>query len=335
MFGEFDFGRMNETDVRENIIAPLLKEMQYRHSTPNDVITEQSLRYPKSYIGRKKKQDPELRGKADYILEVDRRIRWVIEVKAPEVEIGPDDIDQAFSYAFHPEVRALYFVVSNGKEFRVYRTIDGPNLPPVLFLEYSTLKDNFHTLNNILSPASLKRDYPDFVLDTGKPIAPGFRSFAKIEFGKINYTQNSFGHAPLNGMNIFVSEGAIQRLEEGGLVAYLKTESPFQQMQELNKILGMETFEIICADEEISANQSKPSVFLCDINYVIPKGTQLYNFTTGGYQVAMQDIAVTTYTEARGYLSGDDFSGEFNTSLNLSILPMPITMNGKFEIKIS
>jgi len=335
MFGEFDFSRMNETDVRENIVSPLLKEMRYRHSTANDIITEQTLRYPKSYIGRKKKQDPEIRGKADYILEVDRRIRWVIEVKAPGVVIGPDDIDQAFSYAFHPEVRALYFVVTNGREFRVYQTLEGPNLPPVLLLEYKTLKENFHSLNNLLSPESLKRDYPDFVLDTGKPLASGFRSFAKIEFGKINYTQNSFGYAPLNGMNIFVSEGSLERLEDGGLVAYLKTQSPFQQMQELNKILGMEAFEIISADEKISETPSKPTVFSCDINYVIPRGTPLFNFTTGSHQAALQDITVNNHTEARGYLSGNNFSGDFFASLNLSILPTPVSMNGVFEIKIS
>jgi hypothetical protein len=334
MFGEFNFDRMNETDVRENIVSPLLKELQYRHSTPNDVITEQTLRYPKNYIGRKKKKDPELRGKADYILEVDGRIRWVIEVKSPNVEIGIDDIEQAYSYAFHPEVRAIYFVVTNGKEFKVFRTIDGPNTPPILTLGYSTLNDNFHSFTNILSPESLKRDYPDFVLDTGKPLSPGFRSFAKIEFGKINYSENSLGYAPLKGMNIFVSEGAIQRLEEGGIVAYLKTESPFQQMQELNKMLGMEAFEIFTTDEVISENPSNPTVFSCEINYVIPKGTPLFDFTTGGHQIAPIDMDVKTYTEAKGYLSGNSFSGEFGVSLNFSAVPVPITMNGIFEIKI-
>jgi hypothetical protein len=334
MFGEFNFDRMNETDVRENIVSPLLNEMQYRHSTKNDVITEQTLRYPKSYIGRKKKKDPELRGKADYILEIDERIRWVIEVKAPSVMIGPDDIDQAYSYAYHPEVRALYFVVTNGKNFEVYRTIDGPNSPSILSLEYSTLKENFQSFTNILSPESLKRDYPDFVLDTGKPLAPGFRSFAKIEFGKINYSENSLGHAPLNGMNIFVSEGAIQRLEEGGLVAYLKTESPFQQMQELNKMLGMESFDMFTTDEVISETKSNPTVFSCEIDYVIPKGTPMFDFTTGGHQIAPINMNIKTYTEAKGYLSGNNFSGDFGVSLNFSHLPVPITMNGKFEIKI-
>lgn len=335
MFREFNFDKMNETDVRENIVSPLLKEMQYRHSTQNDIITEQTLRYPKSYIGRKKKKDPELRGKADYILEVDKRIRWVIEVKASGVTIGPDDIDQAYSYAYHPEVRALYFVVTNGKEFKVYRTIDGPNSLPILSLEYSTLKENFQGFTNILSPESLKRDYPDFVLDTGKPLVPSFRSFAKIEFGKINYSENSIGHAPLKGMNIFVSEGGVQRLEEGGIVAYLKTESPFEQMQEVNKMLHMEAFEIFTTDEEISERPSNPTVFSCKIDYVIPKGTPLYDFTTGGHQIALIDISVNTYTEAKGYLSGNNFSGKFLVSLNFSAFPMPISMNGEFEIKIS
>ena len=335
MFGEFNFGRMNETDVRENIVSPLLKEMQYRHSSKNDIITEQTLRYPKSYIGRKKKKDPELRGKADYILEIDGRIRWVVEVKAPGVTLGIDDIDQAYSYAYHPEVRALYFVVTNGKEFQIYRTMDGPNTPPILALKYANLKKNFQNILNILSPESLKRDYPDFILDTGKPLAPGFRSFAKIEYGKINYSENSLGHAPLKGMNIFVSEGAVQRLEEGGMVAYLVTESPFQQMQELNKMLGMESFEIFTNDEVISNSPDNPTVFSCEIDYVIPHGTQLFDFTTGGHKVALADIAVKTRTEANGYLSGNSFSGDFMASLVLSAFPVPISMNGKFEIKIS
>lgn len=334
MFGEFNFDRMNETDVRENIVSPLLKELQYRHSTNNDVITEQTLRYPKSYIGRKKNSDPALRGKADYILEVDGRIRWVVEVKAPYVAIGTDDIDQAYSYAYHPEVRALYFVVTNGREFQIFRTIDGPETPPVLSLDYSNLKSNFQILSNILSPESLKRDYPDFVLDTGKPIAPGFRSFVKIISGKINYSENSLGHAPLKGMNIFVSEGAVQREERGGMVAYLNTESPFQQMQELNKMLGMESFEIFTNDEVISDSPTKPTVFSCEIKYVIPRGTRLYDFTTGRHNISSIDLNVNTRTEARGFLSGNKFSGEFIASFNFSALPMPISMNGNFEIKI-
>ena len=59
---------------------------------------------PVSYLGRKDpSRDPELRGKADYILEVRRRVRWVLEAKAPGVELGENDYEQAWSYANHPE----------------------------------------------------------------------------------------------------------------------------------------------------------------------------------------------------------------------------------------
>ena len=63
------------------------------------------------------KKDPLLRGKADYILEASGKVRWVIEAKAPDVQIDIDAIEQAWSYASHAEIRAVYFVLSNGKEF--------------------------------------------------------------------------------------------------------------------------------------------------------------------------------------------------------------------------
>ena len=83
------------------------------------VIREQSLRYPRKFLGRKDlSKDPELRGKADYILEAKRKVRWVLEAKAPDGQITQDDIEQAWSYANHPEVRAVYFVLCNGAHSR-------------------------------------------------------------------------------------------------------------------------------------------------------------------------------------------------------------------------
>src|SRR5260370_1192102 len=68
------FAALNETDVREEIIAPLLRRLDYRSGSHNNIIREQFLRYPKLSLGRKvPHRDPELRGKADYILEVDKR----------------------------------------------------------------------------------------------------------------------------------------------------------------------------------------------------------------------------------------------------------------------
>ena len=38
-----------------------------------------------------------------------------------------DVIEQAGTYSNHPEVRAIYFVISNGRTLTVFRTTDGPN----------------------------------------------------------------------------------------------------------------------------------------------------------------------------------------------------------------
>jgi hypothetical protein len=57
-FPHFDFNSLNETDIREEIIAPLLRYLGYRSGTANNIIREQHLTYPKSSLGRKDKNDP-------------------------------------------------------------------------------------------------------------------------------------------------------------------------------------------------------------------------------------------------------------------------------------
>jgi hypothetical protein len=108
-----------EADVREEIITPLLHRLGYKAGSRANIIREQPLRYPKEYLGHKKpRRDPPLRGRADYILDVDGLVRWTIEAKAPNALISVDDIEQAYSYARHPEVRAVFFAIINGAELR-------------------------------------------------------------------------------------------------------------------------------------------------------------------------------------------------------------------------
>ena len=40
-------------DVREEILAPLLSYLGYKTGTPSNIIREQSLRYPRAFIGKK------------------------------------------------------------------------------------------------------------------------------------------------------------------------------------------------------------------------------------------------------------------------------------------
>jgi hypothetical protein len=61
---------MNESDVREEMATPMLRPLGYATGTENDIIREKSLTYENDFLGRKKKTDPPLRGRADYILTV-------------------------------------------------------------------------------------------------------------------------------------------------------------------------------------------------------------------------------------------------------------------------
>ncbi|MGJ7536168.1 MULTISPECIES: hypothetical protein [unclassified Variovorax] len=52
------FDAMNEADVREEVIAPLIKAMGYRTGTENNVLRELSLTYSRVQLGREKANDP-------------------------------------------------------------------------------------------------------------------------------------------------------------------------------------------------------------------------------------------------------------------------------------
>ncbi len=181
-----NFNVFNEADVREEILAPILKKLGYEPGTRNNLIREQSLRYPKSFLGRKNPhKDPELRGIADYVLEVDGLIRWVLEAKAPSVVLSIDVIEQAWSYANHAEVRAVYFVICNGYTFSVFQTQHGPNADPIISIDHACLQSDFHILQSILGPDALMREFPKKEVDVNPPLGPGLRSVARISRGWI------------------------------------------------------------------------------------------------------------------------------------------------------
>ncbi len=100
----------------------MLRELGYRSNTKNDIRYEVNLRYPKDFLGLKKDTDPPLRGKADYVCKAGGRVAWVIEAKSSEADITADAVQQAYTYACHPEIRSVYFCLSTDSQFRVYAT---------------------------------------------------------------------------------------------------------------------------------------------------------------------------------------------------------------------
>ncbi len=335
-FEPFAFSRLGEADVREEIVAPLLQYLGYRAGTRNDIIREQSLRYPRIFIGRKnEKRDPLLRGSADYICEVNGTVRWVIEAKSPDVTLGPDEIDQAYTYANHPEVRAVYFSLTNGREFRVYQTNHGPDAPPLLSVTYEALEDSLQRIENLLSPGALLRDHPRQPLDVGKPIGPGLRSVVRITGGHITYRGNSLSLPQLKGMNVAIIGGAVERDDQEHLVALLQTLSPYQSLQSFNERLGLSVFEIVSQDDIVSTDPSRPTVFTASQRILLPRGEKLLDMQTWRETVLPVNITCLTETIASGTLRGNQFGGNFTAKLRAVEVQRYVEMYGYFEINVA
>lgn len=337
-FEPIDFQQLNESDIREEVIAPLLRRLGYRSGTMNNVIREQplSLRYPKAFLGTKDpSKDPLLRGKADYICEVEGPIRWVIEAKQPNAEISVDDIEQTYTYANHPEIRAAIFCVCNGRELRVYQTNLGPDAQPLFVIPYIEFDQRFDEIENLLSPAAVRREFPMHVVDAGKPLGPGLRSIVRVTGGYIEYAENSMNLRTIKNMLLAITGGSVERNEHGHMVASVRTLSSFASLQRLNEKIGMEGIEAVSTDSLISTDADHPTRFVSERRVIFPKGEKLLNLTTWREEIIPVNIICNTQTISEGFLKSNVFSGKFSLRIKLSIAPRPIDASGIFEIYVA
>jgi len=335
IFGEMKFDQMNEADVREDIISPLLSKLGYRKGTEFDITRAQPLRYPKLILGHKKKTDPILRGEADYICYVKKQIRWVIEAKSPNINITIDDLEQAYSYAIHQEVRAIYYCLCNGKTINFYETMKGAIDTPLLSVNYEHLADDLQKIVNIVSPDSLIRDYPDYKIDIGKPLAPGLRSIGRISSGAIKYTEMSIVMPALEEMIMPIKYGSVERDENNNLLAYIEVLSPSQSLQELNEKLGLDKMELRSKDCVLSTDARTPTRFESTQKIILPKGLFILNLNSWEKSPLPINIHCETKTIAEGYLKDNIFSGEFQANLIYKNINQTINLKGKFEIFIN
>ncbi|MED1487975.1 hypothetical protein [Bacillus smithii] len=149
-----DFSDWNEMDIREEFIAPLLRQLGYGKGTINDVIREktQKLTNPYHRIGRKKVQ-------VDYIPTIRLKNFWIIEAKPGNInEMSMGDLLQAHLYAIHPEIRARYIVLINGWEIRVYDALTVQSWEDSLLIcTPVNAETNFNTLINMIGAKSMLR----------------------------------------------------------------------------------------------------------------------------------------------------------------------------------
>jgi len=154
LYKDLDFTILDDPDfeengVREVIITPLLKELGYSSFGRNRIIRNKSFRNPIVRVGSTSKK---LLNIPDYVLEVNRNFSWVLDAKNPNENITEGkNVEQAYFYAIHPEIRVKYYALCNGKEFALFEIT---KKEPILYFLLIELDDNLETLKKYLSPDS-------------------------------------------------------------------------------------------------------------------------------------------------------------------------------------
>ena len=153
-----------ETSVREIIITPILTRLGYSPSGPYRVIRSKTLKHPFIHAGTRKCPVNII---PDYtLLEQDKPL-IVLDAKRPTEDIlSRDNVQQAYSYAIHPEIKSHHFALCNGKSLAVF---DVDNSEPLLLITFDEFKSKWEEIERYLSPRFLKepalrRFAPDFGL---------------------------------------------------------------------------------------------------------------------------------------------------------------------------
>jgi hypothetical protein len=135
-----------EDAVREDITRPLLVRLGYASSGDSRIIRSKRLAHSFVMIGTTRRPVNTI---PDYLLSVENKYAWVLDAKAPdEVITSGENVEQAYSYAIHPEVRVKLFALCNGREFVLF---DIEDRAPLMHFQMSDLEENWRQLDTTAS----------------------------------------------------------------------------------------------------------------------------------------------------------------------------------------
>lgn len=185
---DFNYNALNDSEfgedsVREELIYPIIKSLGYSSYGDNKIIRSRKLLHPFVSIGSQQKRISII---PDYVMEVEGRPCWIMEAKAPNKDIlSPKYVEQAYSYAMHSEIKALYYALCNGKEFVLYHVSE---YKPLLHFDIKLLPSYWGELVEYLSPEKVLVDnqkrgmYKDFGLHIKRL---GFETFKNLIFFEV------------------------------------------------------------------------------------------------------------------------------------------------------
>lgn len=160
-FSDPDF---KEDSVRELILAPILSRLGYLPTGETRVIRSKSLKHPFIRIGTRNHPVTVI---PDYTLLYENKPVFILDAKGPNEDILDDKhVQQAYSYAMHPEITCREFGLCNGKEFAIF---DVFHREPLIVLKFQDYEENWADIERYLSVKFLldpvkRRFAPDFGL---------------------------------------------------------------------------------------------------------------------------------------------------------------------------
>ena len=142
IFDQIDFNHFpqnfKEDSVREEIVTPLLKCLGYSaFDGAYRIIRSPRLEHPFIRQGTKSHKITVI---PDYLIQVNGTNAFIMDAKSPgENIVSGKHVEQAYSYAIHPQIQVDLFVLCNGKEISVFHV---KKQEPVLHLFFTQITQN-------------------------------------------------------------------------------------------------------------------------------------------------------------------------------------------------
>ena len=282
--------------------------------------------------------------------------RWILEIKAPKEEITQDTIEQAISYARHPEVSATYAAVFNGKRFVVMHNSQRSTSDPLIDIDVSSPHELAEQVRGLLSPASIKRDCSAPIVDLGLPLADGFRSNANITGGVIIYSDfawESNVELPseskpqldemcrmLRGYRAAITGGLVRRDELSRIRARLDWSVPHSKLLEFAQDTRLMDAEYVSLHPTISSEPGNPTPFDVIGQISISEGERIYDLLHWHTHIAGIETSMVYRGQAIGYIKETAFLGSFQAEYEATFPLLPIDLRvsmyglGTFEVHL-
>ena len=137
-----------------------------------------------------------------------------------------------------------------------------------------------------------------------------------------------------------MTDGAIERDDNGHMIIYIRTHSPFRFANELNERLGLLLLELTSQDSVLSTTDASPTTFRRNTVVTVPEGETFPNLLEGDELVLLRNLTCNSTTLARGSLKQNRFVGHFMQRYEYLDLPnvgdmLSIEAVGTFEVVLA